>query len=69
MNGQRLKDLRLAKGMTQVELALAADLSKTAISDLERGAPSNPRYSTLERLAAALGVSVAHLLEQEGVSR
>jgi transcriptional regulator with XRE-family HTH domain len=51
--------LRISKG----ELALSAELHRTYISDLERGA-RNPSVESIEKLAAALQISVAKLFEQ-----
>jgi transcriptional regulator with XRE-family HTH domain len=58
---QRLKQAREAAGMTQQELAFASGLSLSMIAQLEQGAKTDPRMSTLTALAAALGVSVDHL--------
>lgn len=56
-----LRRLRQDRGMSQEELAHAADIDRTYISSLERA-----RYAAsidmLERLAAALGVEPANLL-------
>jgi transcriptional regulator with XRE-family HTH domain len=47
-------------GMTQEQLADAADLHVTHIGGLERGL-QNPSYSTLLDVTAALGVRIAVL--------
>ena len=49
-----LRRERLARGLTQEELAERARLSARAVSDLERGVKRAPRPDTLRRLAAAL---------------
>src|SRR5437016_2038065 len=54
-----LRQYRAAAGLTQEELAEAARLSARAISDLERGVKHRPHGYTVERLAAALGLSAA----------
>jgi transcriptional regulator with XRE-family HTH domain len=54
-----LKRERLAAGLTQEALAERATLSARAISDLERGVKQTPHQQTIERLAAALGLSNA----------
>ena len=59
--GRRIRDLRVALGLPQEVLAEQADLSPTYISHIER-AEKKPSLSTLIRLAAALGVTVDHLL-------
>lgn len=52
-----LRSLRLARGMSQQSLSARAGMSQPQIARLERGI-GDPRYSTLERLARALGVPV-----------
>lgn len=60
--GAAVRKLRQERGWTQEELAEAADLHMTYISDLERGARS-PGLTTQQRLANALGVKVWELLK------
>jgi predicted ATPase/class 3 adenylate cyclase len=55
--GELLKRLRLAARLSQEELAGRARLSPRGISDLERGARSNPRPATSRLLADALGLA------------
>jgi transcriptional regulator with XRE-family HTH domain len=59
--GDRVMDLRRARGQTQEELAKKAGTSPTTISNLESGKIKNPQRRTLRRIAAALGVSVEEL--------
>ena len=58
--GLAIRELRDEQGLTQVELARAADTDGTAISHLERGR-TNPAWGTMRRLAAALGVPVSEI--------
>jgi len=60
--GQNVKALRKARDLTQEQLAAACDLHPTEISRLERG-KREPRLGTLVRLARALEVLPAELLE------
>ena len=60
--GMRIKYLRKKKGMSQLDLSLEADVNKNYISDLERGT-RNPSIITLEKIAFALGVDLATLLQ------
>jgi len=62
VHGKRLEQVRKAAGLTQVQLAAAAHLSLTTISDIERGAMTNPRYHTLEAIARVLNRPVTDLL-------
>jgi CheY-like chemotaxis protein len=63
--GAAIKAERSALGISQEELAYRADLHRTYISDLERGA-RNPSIESIEKLASALEVSVSMLFEQAG---
>jgi transcriptional regulator with XRE-family HTH domain len=61
--GERLKALRAAAGMSQQALAVAAGLSTSIVSQIEQGQKEDPRISTIQALAQALGVSVDELLK------
>ncbi|HEY7430795.1 MAG TPA: tetratricopeptide repeat protein [Streptosporangiaceae bacterium] len=54
--GGLLRQLRLEAGLTQDELAEAAQVSQRAISDLERGINATARKDTAVLLAGALGL-------------
>jgi transcriptional regulator with XRE-family HTH domain len=60
--GPHLRALRIARGLTQAELAKRADTNTMFISKLERGV-TTPTIGTLVRLARALGCSVAQLVD------
>jgi transcriptional regulator with XRE-family HTH domain len=61
--GPRIRELRLAKGLTQLELAVACGLTcKSTVGKWEAGI-SAPRARLLPLIAAALGVVVAALYE------
>jgi transcriptional regulator with XRE-family HTH domain/anti-sigma regulatory factor (Ser/Thr protein kinase) len=62
MDGQRLRELRRQRGLTQVELARKAQVSAAAVARLERQIQSSCRSRTLVRLAAALGTDPAVLM-------
>ena len=72
--GRAVQELRSERGLTQVQLARAADTDATAISHLERGR-TNPAWGTMRRIAAALSVAVSDLaaraeqIERDDVSR
>lgn len=59
--GRNVRRLRLERGLTQGGLADLTGLSTTYISLIETGS-GNPRTTTLEALASALGVSAKVLL-------
>lgn len=56
--GRRLRELREAVGVTLVELGRRAGMLPHAIGRLEYG-QREPGWQTVQRLATALGVSVA----------
>ncbi len=60
--GQRVRDLRIHAGMTQEELATAAQLHWTYVSQIERG-KRNLTYKCLARLAEGLGITLSQLVE------
>lgn len=62
--GRRLRALRTERGMTILEMAAKAGVSAGSISQIERGA-TNPSISTLQKLRAALGVTLWSFLENE----
>ena len=60
--GENLRLQRQRTGLSQERLAFACKLHRTEISLLERGA-REPRLTTILRLARALGVAPAELLD------
>ena len=60
--GMRIRYIRKQKGMSQLSLALEAEVNKNYISDLERGR-RNPSILVLEKIAKALDVSLEILFQ------
>ena len=60
--GGRLRCLRLKREWTLAELATRAGMSRTQVGRLERG-ESDPRLSAIQKLATALGVDAATLIQ------
>jgi len=56
--GQRMRDVRQRKGMTLRETAVAADVSESFLSQVERGL-ANPSVASLRRIADAMSEPVA----------
>lgn len=60
--GQKIKDIRKANKLTQVELAKKANISRSYLADIE-----NDRYNasvdTLKSIASSLDVKLSELLE------
>jgi transcriptional regulator with XRE-family HTH domain len=59
--GEALKELRVARSLTQEALALDAGTERSHISALER-AEKGPSLGTMLNLAQALGMSAADLM-------
>jgi transcriptional regulator with XRE-family HTH domain len=57
-----LKELRVARGLSVAELAEAAAVSSPYIWQIESGRRQNPSGEKLQRLATALGVTIADLI-------
>ena len=64
---QRVRDIRYAKGWGPDELASRADISRTALYQIESGKTELPRAKTLRQIAMALDVSIDVLLDQEAL--
>lgn len=70
--GEQLKKWRKAKGLTQAELATAADIKSAYMSNLERDystgkkATPRPSESLVARFAKVLGVDLDDMREAAG---
>jgi transcriptional regulator with XRE-family HTH domain len=62
---QRVRDIRYAKGWGPDELANRAEISRTALYQIESGKTGLPRAGTLRRIAVALDVPMEDLLAFE----
>ncbi|HEU4420024.1 MAG TPA: XRE family transcriptional regulator [Planctomycetota bacterium] len=60
---RNVKQLREARGLTQVQLAKIAGIPRATWTNLESGA-ANPTVAVLHKVAAALQVSIEELLEK-----
>jgi len=62
--GRTLRALRKNRSLTQSELSKSAEIPQTTISDLEKD-KYLPNILQVKKLAAALGVKVTDLLEEQ----
>lgn len=60
---RNLRRLREQKGWSQEKFAFEANIHRTYVSDIERGA-RNPTIVVVEKLAVSLGVTAAELLAE-----
>lgn len=58
----RLRDLRTARGLTQVQLAALCGMPQSTISRIESGSTTGVDFQTLDKFAAALGVHPSELV-------
>jgi transcriptional regulator with XRE-family HTH domain len=63
--GQRLREWRRRRRLTQEQLAERAGLSYKFIGEIERGT-GNPTLTTLERLSTALDIQIPDFFEPRG---
>jgi DNA-binding XRE family transcriptional regulator len=61
--GEKVRDSRKEKGLSQEQLAFKADLHRTYIGMIER-AEKNISLTNIYKIASALGVSLADLLKE-----
>lgn len=60
--GARLRAIRELARVSQGQLASASGINQSTIARIESGDRDNPNLDTIEKLAGALGVSLAELL-------
>jgi SOS-response transcriptional repressors (RecA-mediated autopeptidases) len=63
--GEKLRELRVEKGLTQEALGLLSGLGRVYINHVEKGRYKNVTIQTARKLADALGVSANELLGTE----
>jgi transcriptional regulator with XRE-family HTH domain len=63
--GSKLRELRRSRGLTMREVAAAAELTESFISQVERDGV-NPSVASLMRITSALGVHIAELFDRAG---
>lgn len=61
--GYKIRELRLQKRLTQEELAERAGITRTTICNIENGVQDDIKVKNLKRIADALEVSLAELIE------
>ena len=64
----RVKEYRKSQAKSQLDMAFEMGISVEEISRIERGM-TDPRLSTLQKIAAHMGITVSDLLEFEQTER
>lgn len=59
--GNRVREYRIKRGLSQEELARRAGVSRYTIINIENEHEFQTKVATLERIASALGVSIKTL--------
>ena len=62
--GDRVRKLRLEKGLSQEKLAFESKMHRTYLGSIERG-ERNPSLKNIEAIANALGVTLSDLFKFE----
>jgi transcriptional regulator with XRE-family HTH domain len=60
--GDKIRDARIRKGMTQEELGAALGVQKSAIAKYEKGRVVNIKRSTLKKISDILGIAPSELI-------
>lgn len=60
--GNRMKELRKNKGLSQEKLAMEIEMDLTSVNEIEKGHRS-PKLITMYKIARALGVSLKELAD------
>ena len=60
--GDKIRNARISKGMTQEELGKALGVQKSAIAKYEKGRVVNIKRSTLKKLSDILGIAPSELI-------
>ena len=68
-SSRRLIDRRRARGISQEELARRVGLATVTVAKLEEGRITDPKSSTLTKLAAGLNCSMDDLFEFAAASK
>lgn len=63
--GQKIKEARVSKGLTQQELGDIVGVQKSAIAKYENGRVVNIKRSTLQKIASALNIRPSELIFEE----
>ena len=67
--GKKLKKLLNDKDMSQTDLSKLTDIKQSVINGWIKGHSNNPKFSTLEKLAEALNVSVNYFTDNKNTEK
>ena len=64
--GERIRDIRKVKNMSQKEVALILEMDQSQYSRIENG-KTDPYFSTIEKITKALNISLNELFTSDGL--
>ena len=64
--GRAIREARQARGLSQEDLALSADVDRAHVGRVERG-DSNAAVLTITQIAKALNLTVSKLMQRAGL--
>ena len=67
--GKKIREARMAKGLTQVELGELLGVQKSAIAKYENGRVVNIKRSTLKKISDILGIRPSELIFEGEVQK
>lgn len=62
MDGKKIRDLRMKRGISLTELSKLSGVSKSYLSFIERGKQTNPSIEVIEKIAKALKIDLQSLI-------
>lgn len=65
MDGKKIRDLRVKRGLSLTELAKLSGVSKSYLSFIERGKQANPSIEVIDKIANALKIDIQTLVTDE----
>lgn len=65
MDGKKIRELRVKRGLSLTELAKLSGISKSYLSFIERGEQANPSIEVIDKIAHALKIDIQTLLTDE----
>ncbi|MCH5460817.1 helix-turn-helix transcriptional regulator [Bacillus thuringiensis] len=60
----KIRETRLEKGWTQLELAKKSGVPQPTLSQIESGERKYPTYQNIKKIAEALGIKTEELMEE-----
>ncbi|MCQ6280282.1 helix-turn-helix domain-containing protein [Bacillus sp. EB600] len=69
MLGKRIREQRIEKGISLTQFAKQSGISKSYLSNLERGLQQNPSIEVLKKISEYLNVDIEILINEIGITK